>query len=237
MSVLAVIPARYASSRFPGKPLVDIAGRPMIRRIYEQVLACPEIDSVLVATDDMRIRNAVEAFGGQVAITSPECTSGTDRVAQAASGLDVELIVNIQGDQVILDLDAVSRLVIELKAGAGMATIATDALPEDRDDPNCVKVVSDLKGYALYFSRAPIPFACNQGHAKMFKHVGVYGFNRETLQRFTTIPPSPLERTESLEQLRALENGIPIKVIFAHGIFFEINTPEDREKFLKLWQR
>ena len=209
----------------------------MIRRIYEQVLACSEIDSVLVATDDTRIRNAVEAFGGQVAMTSPECTSGTDRVAQAASGLDVEFIVNIQGDQVILDLDAVSRLVIELKAGAGMATIATDALPEDRDDPNCVKVVSDLKGYALYFSRAPIPFACNQGHAKMFKHVGVYGFSRETLQRFTTIPPSPLERTESLEQLRALENGIPIKVIFAHGIFFEINTPEDREKFLKLWQR
>ncbi len=209
----------------------------MIRRIYEQVLACSEIDSVLVATDDTRIRNAVEAFGGQVAMTSPECTSGTDRVAQAALGLDAELIVNIQGDQVILDLDAVSRLVIELKAGAGMATIATDALPEDRDDPNCVKVVSDLKGYALYFSRAPIPFACNKGQAEMFKHVGVYGFNRETLQRFTTIPPSPLERTESLEQLRALENGIPIKVIIARGKFFEINTPEDREKFLKLWQR
>ena len=201
------------------------------------MLACPEIDSVLVATDDMRIRNAVEAFGGQVAMTSPECTSGTDRVAQAASGLDAELIVNIQGDQVILDLDAVSRLVIELKAGAGMATIATDALPEDRDDPNCVKVVLDLKGYALYFSRASIPYACNQGQAEMFKHVGVYGFNRETLQRFTTIPPSPLERTESLEQLRALENGIPIKVIIARGKFFEINTPEDREKFLKLWQR
>jgi 3-deoxy-manno-octulosonate cytidylyltransferase (CMP-KDO synthetase) len=237
MSVLAVIPARYASSRFPGKPLVDIAGRPMIRRIYEQVITCSEIDSVLVATDDTRIRNAVEAFGGQVAMTSPECTSGTDRVAQAASGLDAELIVNIQGDQVILDLDAVSRLVIELKAGAGMATIATDALPEDRDDPNCVKVVLDLKGYALYFSRASIPFACNQGQAEMFKHVGVYGFNRETLQRFTTIPPSPLERTESLEQLRALENGIPIKVIIARGKFFEINTPEDREKFLKLWQR
>jgi 3-deoxy-manno-octulosonate cytidylyltransferase (CMP-KDO synthetase) len=237
MSVLAVIPARYASSRFPGKPLVDIAGRPMIRMIYEQVLACSEIDSVLVATDDTRIRNAVEAFGGQVAMTSPECTSGTDRVAQAASGLDAELIVNIQGDQVILDLDAVSRLVIELKTGAGMATIATDALPEDRDDSNCVKVVLDLKGYALYFSRAPIPFACNQGHAEMFKHVGVYGFNRETLQRFTTIPPSPLERTESLEQLRALENGISIKVIIARGKFFEINTPEDREKFLKLWQR
>jgi len=201
------------------------------------VITCSEIDSVLVATDDTRIRNAVEAFGGQVAMTSPECTSGTDRVAQAASGLDAELIVNIQGDQVILDLDAVSRLVIELKAGAGMATIATDALPEDRDDPNCVKVVLDLKGYALYFSRASIPFACNQGQAEMFKHVGVYGFNRETLQRFTTIPPSPLERTESLEQLRALENGIPIKVIIARGKFFEINTPEDREKFLKLWQR
>ena len=118
MSVVAVIPARYASSRFPGKPLVDIAGKPMIRRIYEQVATCTDIDKVLIATDDVRIHNAAEAFGGHVAMTSPECPSGTDRVAQAILEMDADYVVNVQGDQVILDIDALARLVRELKAGA-----------------------------------------------------------------------------------------------------------------------
>lgn len=236
MSVVAVIPARYASTRFPGKPLTDIAGKPMIRVIYEQVASCKEIADVLVATDDERIRKAVTAFGGRAVMTSSECASGTDRVAQVVAGRGVDFIVNVQGDQVILDLEALAGLVRELKAGEGMATIATRALPEERDDQNCVKVVCDARGYALYFSRSLIPYPRNTGHAEMLKHIGIYGFGRETLQRFTRLPPSPLERTESLEQLRALENGIPIKVIVARGEFFEINTPEDREKFLTLWQ-
>jgi 3-deoxy-manno-octulosonate cytidylyltransferase (CMP-KDO synthetase) len=125
MSVVAVIPARYASSRFPGKPLVDIAGKPMVRRIYEQVQTCPDVDRVLVATDDERIEQAVLSFGGRVVMTSPECPSGTDRVAQAVKYLDEKYIVNVQGDQVVLDLDALSCLVRALKAGAAMATIAT----------------------------------------------------------------------------------------------------------------
>ncbi len=237
MSVVAVIPARYGASRFPGKPLVDIAGKPMIRRIYEQVAACEDIDKVLIATDDVRIQNAAEAFGGQVAMTSPECPSGTDRVAQAISGINADYIVNVQGDQIILDIDALARLVKELKAGASMATIATKALPDDRDDPNCVKVVCDLAGNALYFSRSPIPFTRNAGDATMLKHIGIYGFSRQTLLRFTSLPPSSLESTESLEQLRALENGIPIRVIIAQGEFYEINTPQDLERLLKQWQR
>ena len=237
MSVVAVIPARYGASRFPGKPLVDIAGKPMIRRIYEQVAACGDIDKVLIATDDVRIQNAAEAFGGQVAMTSPECPSGTDRVAQAISGINADYIVNVQGDQIILDIDALARLVKELKAGASMATIATKALPDDRDDPNCVKVVCDLAGNALYFSRSPIPFTRNAGDATMLKHIGIYGFSRQTLLRFTSLPPSSLESTESLEQLRALENGIPIRVIIAQGEFYEINTPQDLERLLKKWQR
>jgi 3-deoxy-manno-octulosonate cytidylyltransferase (CMP-KDO synthetase) len=237
MSVLAVIPARYASSRFPGKPLVDIAGKPMIRRIHEQVVTCTDIDKVLIATDDVRIQNAAEAFGGHVAMTSPECPSGTDRVAQAIIEMDADYVVNVQGDQVILDIDALARLVQELKAGASMATIATKALPEDKDDPNCVKVVCDLVGNALYFSRSPIPYARTVGHATMLKHIGIYGFSRQTLLRFTSLEPSPLERTESLEQLRALENGIPIRVIIAQGEFYEINTPQDLERLLKQWQR
>jgi 3-deoxy-D-manno-octulosonate cytidylyltransferase len=236
MSVVAVIPARYGASRFPGKPLVDIAGKPMIRRIYEQVATCGDIDKVIIATDDVRIQNAAESFGGHVVMTSPECPSGTDRVAQAILETDADYVVNVQGDQVILDIDALARLVRELKAGASMATIATKALPEDKDDPNCVKVVCDLEGNALYFSRSPIPFARNAGHAAMLKHIGIYGFSRQTLLRFTSLPPSSLELAESLEQLRALENGIPIRVIIAQGDFYEINTPEDLERLLKQWQ-
>jgi 3-deoxy-manno-octulosonate cytidylyltransferase (CMP-KDO synthetase) len=236
MSVLAVIPARYASTRFPGKPLVDVAGKPMIRRIYDQVADCPVIDRVLVATDDERIRQTVEAFGGKVAMTSPECPSGTDRVAQAISGIEAEYIVNVQGDQVVLDVKALAGLVGELKAGAPMATIAAKALPEDREDPNCVKVVCGLDGNALYFSRSGIPFMRNAGHVEMLKHIGIYGFHRATLLRFTALAPSPLERAESLEQLRALENGISIRVIIAQGAFHEINTPGDLEGLIRLWR-
>lgn len=236
MKAVAVIPARFASTRFPGKPLADLAGKTMIQRIYEQVAACGDIEQVLVATDDGRIRDAVTAFGGDVVMTSPECASGTDRVAQAVACLDAGIVVNVQGDQVVLDLEALSRLVRDLKNGDGMATIAVPALPEDRDDPNSVKVVCDARGYALYFSRSPIPFPRNAGHSVMLKHIGIYGFDIGTLKRFTSLAPSPLELTESLEQLRALENGISIRVIVAGGKFFEINTPEDRERFLSSWR-
>ena len=235
MSVAAVIPARYGASRFPGKPLVDIAGKPMIRRIYEQVATCPDVDRVLVATDDARIEQTVASFGGRVVMTSPECPSGTDRVAQAVKHMDDEYIVNVQGDQVVLDLDALSGLVHALKAGAAMATIATPLTSGEEDDPNCVKVVCAVNGDALYFSRAAIPFMRNPGHTGMLKHIGIYGFARHALERFTAMSPTPLERTESLEQLRALENGIPIKVIIAHGSFHEINTPADLERLLSRW--
>ncbi|HPI94433.1 MAG TPA: 3-deoxy-manno-octulosonate cytidylyltransferase [Deltaproteobacteria bacterium] len=235
MSVVAVIPARYGASRFPGKPLVDIAGKPMIVRIHEQVSACRDVDRVLVATDDERIFQAVSSFGGDAVMTSPDCPSGTDRVAQAVSGLDAEYIVNVQGDQVVLDLDALIGLVSALKAGSAMATIATAMKPDEQDDPNCVKVVCALNGDALYFSRSAIPFVRNPGRAGMLKHIGIYGFARRTLERFTSLSPSPLERTESLEQLRALENGIPIRVIVARGAFHEINTPQDLERLLSRW--
>lgn len=235
MSVVAVIPARYGASRFPGKPLVDIAGKPMIQRIHEQVSACRDVERVLVATDDERIFQTVSSFGGHAVMTSPDCPSGTDRVAQAVSGLDAEYIVNVQGDQVVLDLDALSGLVSALKAGSAMATIATELKPDEQDDPNCVKVVCALNGDALYFSRSAVPFVRNPGQAGMLKHIGIYGFARRTLARFTSLSPSPLERTESLEQLRALENGIPIKVIVARGAFHEINTQEDLERLLSRW--
>lgn len=234
MSVVAVIPARYASSRYPGKPLVDIAGKTMIRRVYEQVVSVEGIDMVCVATDDERIADAVRAFGGKVVMTGADCVSGTDRVAKAVADIDAEYVINIQGDQVVIDLECIASMIGELKSGCGMATIAA-AVEDEREakDPNCVKVVCDSAGDALYFSRCPIPYVRSAGHCRMLKHIGIYGFSRDTLERFNTLAPSELELTESLEQLRALENGIPIRVVIAEGRFDEINTPEDRTRLME----
>lgn len=235
MKVVAVIPARYASSRFPGKPLTDLKGKTMIRRIFEQVRQCREIDEVIIATDDGRIRDEARTFGAPVVMTSHDCRSGTDRVAQAVQGLSAGGVINVQGDQAVLDPAALSDIAGKLRQGYPMVTVAAKAHPDEYDDPNCVKVVCDLKGYALYFSRAPIPHQRSDAAAGPWKHIGIYGFGRSTLERFTSLAPTPLELAESLEQLRALESGIPIKVIFASGEFLEINTPQDRERVLGTW--
>ncbi len=235
MKVVAVIPARYESSRFPGKPLTDVKGKTMIRRIFEQVSACPDIDEALVATDDGRIFAEVRSFTAEVVMTSPDCRSGTDRVAQAVRGLSADAVINVQGDQVVLDAVALSEVSRELRQGCPMVTVAARAQPDEYRDPNCVKVVCDLRGYALYFSRAAIPYERPGTGIDPWKHIGIYGFGRETLERFTSLAPTPLEIAESLEQLRAVENGIPIKVIFASGEFLEINTPEDKERILRTW--
>ncbi len=236
MKVIAIIPARYESSRFPGKPLTDIAGKPMIRRIYEQVRACADIDDVLIATDDTRIFNAAASFGAPVVMTAAECRSGTDRVAQASIGLSADAVINVQGDQVVLDRVALSEVARALRTGLSMVTVATPAVPEEYDDPNCVKVVCNRQGFALYFSRSTIPYRRSASSIGILKHIGMYGFGVETLKRFTALEPTPLEETESLEQLRALENGIPIKVIIASGQYLEINTPEDKERVLASWR-
>ncbi len=236
MKVVAIIPARYDSTRFPGKPLVDIAGKPMIRRIYEQVRACADIDGVLIATDDQRIFDAAGSFGAPVVMTSPECRSGTDRVAQAAKGIEADAVINVQGDQVVLDKAALSGIAGRLRKGDAMVTVATPALAHEIDDPNCVKVVCSLSGFALYFSRSTIPYRRTDTGVQILKHIGIYGFSRETLVRFTGLEPSLLEATESLEQLRALENGIPIRVVMASGDYIEINTPQDRERILASWR-
>ncbi len=235
MRTVAVIPARYASTRFPGKPLVDINGKTMLQMVYEEAAACKGIDEVIVATDDERIMAAAKACGARAVMTGEACRSGTDRVAEAVSDVDADAIINIQGDQVIMDRQAVAGMIQALASGCPMVTVAAPATPEDAQDPNTVKVVIALSGEALYFSRCPIPFARNAGHLAMLKHVGLYGFSRETLFRFTRLAQTPLEMTESLEQLRALENGIPIKVVISEGKFFEINTPEDRERLIKQW--
>ncbi len=236
MQVLAVIPARYKSTRFPGKPLIDLGGKTMIRRIFETVSAIEGIDDVVVATDDPRIAMEVIGFDGKLVMTSSSCASGTDRVAQAIGSNKAELIVNVQGDQVIMDAAAVTALAEALKAGCDMVTIAAKATDEELANPNCVKVVCDAAGDAITFSRSVETCQAKAPGAECFKHVGVYGFKREVLERFAKLPQSPLEKAESLEQLRALENGIPIRVILASGEFHEINAPEDQQRLEGFWQ-
>jgi 3-deoxy-manno-octulosonate cytidylyltransferase (CMP-KDO synthetase) len=235
MKIVAVIPARYASTRFPCKPLTDVCGKMMIERVYEQAVGIAGIDRVIVATDDERIINAVNGFGGHSVMTSRECASGTDRVAEAIKDIDADVVINVQGDQVILDSGALAGLVECMAQGEQMATIAVPVRPEDMNDPNIVKVVCSVSSYALYFSRSAIPYEGSHGHYRMLKHVGIYGYTREVLFRFKQWSQSPLELSESLEQLRALENGIPIKVVVAEGEFHEINTEQDRERIISAW--
>ena len=229
MTVVAAIPARYASTRLPGKPLLMLAGKPMVQHVYERAARAKGISRVVVLTDDARIAQAVAFFGGEHEMTPEECASGTDRIAWAARGWDAEAIVNVQGDEPLIDPGAISRLALHLLAHPedGMATLAAPAADGDLDDPHVVKVVLDRDGYALYFSRAPIPFPRHPGGAAPLRHLGIYGYRRETLLRLAALPPSPLERSESLEQLRALENGIRLRVLVVDSAAPGVDTAED----------
>ena len=236
MKAAVIIPARYASTRFPGKPLAHIKDKPLIQWVYENSLKCKGIDTTLIATDDNRIMDAVAGFGGKAVFTSSLCKSGTDRVAEVASLIEHEIIINIQGDQIVFDEVAVTRAIEALKGDIPIVTIATPASPREMTDPNTVKVVCDKDDNALYFSRSPLPYTRSEGFWQPLKHIGIYGFKRDILKTLTRLRPSPLEKTESLEQLRALENGIDIRVIVSKGNFFEINTPEDAKRFIESWQ-
>jgi 3-deoxy-manno-octulosonate cytidylyltransferase (CMP-KDO synthetase) len=229
LTVVAAIPARYASTRLPGKPLLMLAGKPMVQHVYERAARAKGISRVVVLTDDARIAQAVAFFGGEHEMTPEECASGTDRIAWAARGWDAEAIVNVQGDEPLIDPSAISRLALHLSEHPedGMATLAAPAAEGDLDDPHVVKVVLDRDGYALYFSRAPIPFPRHPGGAAPLRHLGIYGYRRETLLRLAALPPSPLERSESLEQLRALENGIRLRVLVVESAAPGVDTAED----------
>ncbi|HEY0514247.1 MAG TPA: 3-deoxy-manno-octulosonate cytidylyltransferase [Thermoanaerobaculia bacterium] len=234
--MVGAIPARYGSTRLPGKPLLPIAGRPMIEHVYTRVARARGLSRVVVLTDDERIARAVEAFGGEWEMTPADCASGTDRIAWAARRWDtaaVAGVINIQGDEPLIDPEEISRLAAHLAAHPEdpVVTLATPASPDEMDNPNAVKVVLARDGAALYFSRAPIPFvreATRQvGEAPPLKHLGIYGYQREALLRLAGLPPAPLERAESLEQLRALENGIPIRVLVVGRGSFGVDTAED----------
>lgn len=226
-NVVAVIPARYASTRLPGKPLLKDTGKYLIQHVYES--AARAIPRVIVATDDSRIFDAVRSFGGEAMMTSPSHSNGTSRIAEVAAKIDADLVINVQGDEPELEPHVLETLV-DATRGAEMATLATPfADPNEADLPQRVKVVVDRQGFALYFSRSRIPSA-----GETLLHLGLYGFQKPFLLRFATLGPTPLEQAERLEQLRALEHGVRIKVgIVRWRSFGGIDTPEDYRAFLE----
>ena len=244
MAVVAIIPARFGSTRLPGKPLADIHGRPMVQHVYDRARAARSVDRVIVATDDARVADAVKAFGGEAVMTSMDHASGTDRIAEAVRGMrDASIVVNVQGDEPMLDPAAIDAVVSAFaEESVAMSTVALPLRdPAEMLSMNVVKVVTDARGNAMYFSRGPIPVvrdgggvaasaaaAADQGLAR--RHVGLYGYRRDALMRFAAWPRSPLEAAEGLEQLRALHNGMAIRVVAMEGTSgVAVDTPEDLE--------
>lgn len=233
MKAIAVIPARYASTRLPGKPLLDICGKPLIQHVWETVSRARGLDEVVVATDDARIAHAVQAFGGKVCMTSPDCRSGSDRVREVAASLAADVYVNVQGDEPLLEASAIERLrdVFTEDASVQVATLCSRISEEQARSPHQVKVIRDHAGNALYFSRAPLPFVRDSGESTEFLgHVGIYAYRADALRSFASLPFSPLEQAEKLEQLRFLQAGIPVRVLEVPPMGAGVDTPEDLER-------
>ena len=243
-SVMVVIPARYGSSRFPGKPLVMLGRKPMIQHVYEQAAACRVVTEVLVATDDERIKQAVERFGGRAVMIAGDYRTGTDRVAGVARMFDGDYFVNLQGDEIPLQPDLLSDLIDPfMKSGVGMATLKrTIDSTEDVHNPSVVKVVTDQLGNALYFSRAPIPLVRDDPSSLAvgglhYIHLGLYMYRRDILLKLASLPTGRLEEAEKLEQLRALEHGTPIRVWETRHASLRVDTPEDVESVVEKLQQ
>lgn len=242
--VIAVIPARYGSQRLPAKPLVDLLGKPMVQRVYEQAAKANLVDRVIVATDDRRIADVVRSFGGDVMLTSPEIASGSDRVAAVAQEVDGDIFVNVQGDEPLIPppmIDEGIRLLID-DPSAKVGTLAKKIEREEElFNPSVVKVVIDKNQRALYFSRSTIPFIRDEADQRRwlsrhtyFKHFGLYVYRREFLLIYSKLPPSPLEQAEKLEQLRILENGTDIKVGFTQYESIAVDTADDVQRVLQI---
>lgn len=239
MRTLCVIPARYASTRLPGKPLADICGKPMICRVLERASRAQKPEKVIVATDDERIYDAVRAEGGEAILTRADHPTGTDRLAEVAEAYpEVDLIVNVQGDEPLIEPSVIDDLIapFEMDENLPMATVmvrmddATEQL-----NPNNVKVIVDKLGYALYFSRSLVPYP-RAVAGPVYKHIGIYAYRRDFLLRYARLEPTPLERAESLEQLRALENGYGIRVLETDCRFVGVDTPEDLALVNKIYR-
>ena len=233
MKVICVIPVRFGSTRFEGKPLVEICGKSMIQRVYEQVQKARSIDEIYIATDDERIRTESESFKARVIMTSENHTCGTERIAEAIQNIEGEIILNVQGDEPLIQpeaLDAVIKPLIK-DQDIKMATLITPIIGEsESSDPNIVKVVKDKNDFALYFSRSLIPYAREKDISLVFKQIGVYAYKRDFLLSFAKMKPTIYEKTEKLEQLRALENGYKIKLVETNYNPVSVDVPEDLAK-------
>ncbi len=238
LQVVAVIPARFASTRFPGKLLARIDGLPMIEHVYRRAAASPIVSRVIVATDDLRIATTVNDFGGNVRLTRMDHQTGTDRLAEVAATLDCDIVVNVQGDEPLLDPRAITEAVRPFTDPSILMTTLYRRIeqPSELTNANVVKIVLDRGGFALYFSRAPIPFARDPrgGWPPMYRHVGLYAYRRSTLLVLASLEPTPLERAEALEQLRALEHGIRIRAVETAYDSIGVDTPEDLEEVRRL---
>jgi 3-deoxy-manno-octulosonate cytidylyltransferase (CMP-KDO synthetase) len=238
-SIVALIPARFHATRFPGKPLADIGGEPMVAHVYRRAAAARSVDAVIVATDDARVVAAVEAIGGEARLTSPDHATGTDRLAEVVAELPCRLVVNVQGDEPLIDPAAIDQVVAPLLTDPAieMSTLCRPMTEAECDTPDVVKVVRDRDGFALYFSRSPIPYRRQRQHgaATPLAHVGLYAYRRETLLRLAALAPTPLEVAESLEQLRALEHGIRIAVADTTHASAGVDTPADLARVRQQW--
>jgi 3-deoxy-manno-octulosonate cytidylyltransferase (CMP-KDO synthetase) len=243
MKKIAVIPARYASTRFPAKLVQDLCGKPVILRTFEAAVSTQLFDEVWVVTDSQEIYNLIETAGGKVFLSRKEHESGSDRIAEAVTEIDADIVVNVQGDEPFIDKESLALLLNifhhDSEHQIDLASLMTPlSLPEDIQNPNHVKVVTDLNGLALYFSRAPIPFPREgKWEASYFKHIGIYAFRKSALMDFSTWPVSMLEATEKLEQLRYLEHGKKIKMVVTHHVGIGIDTPEDLKKARELFKK
>ena len=239
-AVVVVIPARYASRRLPGKPLVQLSGKPMVQRVYERAKLAQTVARVIVATDDQRIVDAVNAIGGEARMTRPDHRTGTERIAEVAAHEPGDVFVNVQGDEPLIDPSAIDTAVGALleEPAAQVATVATPIRhAADIMDPNVVKTVLDFEGNALYFSRAPIPWVRDTQqkiHVKYWKHLGLYVFQRDALLEYATLPHGELEKIEQLEQLRWLENGWKIRVTEVAHDSVSVDVPEDVARVEKM---
>lgn len=260
MKITAIIPARYASTRLEGKALLDIAGKPMIQHVYERTKKAKLISDVIIATDDKRIFDAVKGFNGKVVMTSPDHKTGTDRIAEAANNTTADIIVNVQGDEPLIEPDMIDEVVLPLLRDTSILISTLKTKIQDEKEvlnPNCVKVVTDKDGFALYFSRLPIPYVREQenppipplwgqisnlspmgkGGLDHYKHIGLYVYRKDFLLEFAKMGPTPLEDAEKLEQLRALENGYKIKVVETKYNSIGVDTKEDLERVREIFRR
>ena len=241
MKSICIIPARYSSTRLPGKPLKDICGKPMICRVYERACLSKLADEVIVATDDERILHAVEKNSGRAMMTRADHKTGTDRLAEVAEKFpNVDVIINVQGDEPLIEPTLIDELVAEFVKDdeLQMATVATELTDaEEMKNPNNVKVVLDRYNDAMYFSRSLIPYPRNAGKSQVYKHIGIYAYRRSFLLDYAKMEPTPLEQSESLEQLRALENGFKIRVIKSSCQFIGVDTEEDLQLVNEIYRR